>query len=85
MYWTFFQMAGVLKNLEVTIRNVHIRYEEKQKPNSERHSFASGVTLKSISMTTTSALEEGSSSKLMVKYKFVDAHMGVGDNVGWRG
>lgn len=59
-------MAGILKNLEVTIRNVHIRYEDKQKPNSARHSFSSGATLKSVTMRTTSNLEEGTSAKLMV-------------------
>jgi hypothetical protein len=59
-------VAGILKNLEVTIRNVHIRYEDKQKPNSARHSFSSGATLKSVTMRTTSNLEEGTSAKLMV-------------------
>ncbi len=43
-------VAVFLKNLEVSIKRVHIRYEDKQPGN--RYPFAAGVTLDSVFVTT---------------------------------
>jgi Vacuolar sorting-associated protein 13, N-terminal len=42
----------------VTIRKVHIRYEDGQ-TNSSGYPFATGVTLQSLSMKTTANTDEG--------------------------
>ena len=49
---------NLIKNLEVTIRKVHIRYEDGQ-TNSSGYPFAAGITLQSLSMKTTTNTEEG--------------------------
>jgi len=47
-----FKVANIIKNLEVTIRKVHIRYEDGQ-TNSSGFPFAAGVTLQEVTMKTT--------------------------------
>ena len=46
----------IIKNLEVTITNVHIRYEDKQ--SNPGYPFAAGVTLANLILTTTEANPE---------------------------
>ena len=47
-------LATIIKNLELTITNVHIRYEDKQ-TNSSAYPFATGVTMSQLIITTTSS------------------------------
>ncbi len=52
-------LATIIKNLEVTVTKVHIRFEDKQiKAISNGYPFAAGVTLGRLVMTTTSADQE---------------------------
>ena len=46
--------ANIIKNLEVTIRRVHIRYEDNQ-DSIGRYAFAAGVTLDKLLLNTTAA------------------------------
>ncbi len=46
-------VANIIRNLEVTISRVHVRYEDKQTGGTYRYPFAAGVTLDSIFMKTT--------------------------------
>lgn len=50
-------LANIIKNLEVNITNVHIRFEDKQ-TNSNGYPYATGVTLAELIMKTTSADQE---------------------------
>ena len=69
----FVQAVNILKNLEVTIRKVHIRYEDGQ-TNSSGYPFATGVTLETLSMKTTASTDDGQ-IKLKVN-DFVTAKVG---------
>lgn len=50
-------LANIIKNLEVNITNVHIRFEDKQ-TNSNGYPYATGVTLAELIMKTTSSDQE---------------------------
>ena len=41
-------VANIIKNLEVTISNVHIRYEDKNPNSDARKPFATGITLEEL-------------------------------------
>ena len=49
--WIQRLLANIIKNLEVTITRVHIRFEDKQ-TNSNGYPFATGVTLDKVQMKT---------------------------------
>ncbi|TRY69082.1 hypothetical protein TCAL_09656 [Tigriopus californicus] len=65
-------VANIIKNLEVSIKKVHIRYEDKQM-STGRYPFAAGVTLEHVQMTTTKddSKEQKDKIKLKVFEKFV--------------
>ena len=66
--------ANIIKNLEVTITKVHIRYEDKQ-PNTGRYPFAAGVTLDRLAMSTSHDDDEGSENDADVKLKVFGKHV----------
>ncbi len=51
-------VANIIRNLEVTISRVHVRYEDKQVGGTGRYPFAAGVTLDSVNMTTTAEVDD---------------------------
>ena len=55
-------LANIIKNLEVTITRVHIRFEDKQ-TNTDGYPYATGVTLDKVQMKTISLTANNSSSE----------------------
>ena len=74
--------ANIIKNLEINIKRVHIRYEDQQ-ANTGRFPFAAGVTLDGLSMKTSadSTENEDGSIKLKLFEKQVELN---GFAVYWR-
>lgn len=59
-------VANIIKNLEVSIKKVHIRYEDKQ-TSTGRYPFAAGVTLEHVQMTTTKDASKEHQDKIKLK------------------
>ena len=64
-------VANIIKNLEVTVNKVHLRYEDSQKGGSN-YPFAAGITLDSVSMNTEGQGQDDSSS---IKLKIFEKHV----------
>ena len=73
--YTFVQRvaANIIKNLEINIKRVHVRYEDQQ-ANTGRFPFAAGVTLDELTLKTSadSAENENGSVKLKLFEKQVE-------------
>ncbi len=68
-------VANIIKNLEVTVSGVHLRYEDKQSPGSGRYPFAAGVTLRSVLMTTMTETQQDGKEDGKIKLKVFKKHV----------
>lgn len=66
-------MANIIKNLEVTISRVHVRYEDGQ-TNTGRYAFAAGATLHRATMRTTAEFADAADGNA-VKLKVFEKHV----------
>ena len=72
--WIQRLLANIIKNLEVTITRVHIRFEDQQK-NSNGYPYATGVTLDKVQMKTINLNANSSEnmSKFFVKQVLLES------------
>ena len=74
--------ANIVKNLEINIKRVHVRYEDQQ-ANTGRFPFAAGVTLDGLSMKTSADTTENEDGN--IKLKLFEKHVELnGFAVYWR-
>ena len=66
--YTFVQRvaANIIKNLEINIKRVHVRYEDQQ-ANTGRFPFAAGVTLDELTLKTSADSAENDNGSVKLK------------------
>lgn len=81
--WARERLAKLLSNLHVTIRNIHVRYEDPgtivgfvwtKRQKYCRNSFAIGVTLRQFSVQTTDVANEDKDGAYQIRHKLAAAY-----------